>query len=354
MSLIDLTSKCMKNSLSFFVFAALLLLGCRHQSDEKRAVEIVERELSVSGNLSAHRLGGGFGSATVFLVTNDSQKYVVKFFGAKKGGSEIYNSKIASDGGYGPKVYCADPSRGILISEYLSGKKISFYDLELDQFYVALAHLLQKIHRGKEFMFPFSRYDAFARIERDVKNCASKCDDSVPLADVERIVTTIRAALLPHQTTTPCHNDLHGGNLIFFGNEFKAIDYGDAGPGDPYFDMATVSVYSLANQAHEKILLTTYLEHEPTAVERAKLYLMKQVVMIKWAFDRLRALSPEDLLRYNLVQAPSTNDWFRKSLDGKVDVANTEDCLITLKVLLNQVFENAKSQEYKDAVAILG
>ncbi len=31
---------------------------------------------------------------------------------------------------------------------------------------------------------------------------------------------------------------------VFFKDVFKAIDYGNAGPDDPYFDVATVAVIS--------------------------------------------------------------------------------------------------------------
>jgi|SaaInlLV_10m_DNA_2_1039722.scaffolds.fasta_scaffold00403_9 thiamine kinase-like enzyme len=346
----------MKNKIKSCSFALLFLLcSCgAPRIDEKHAASVLKDKLSIPGNVSAQKLKGGLSSAMLFIATDGLKKYVVRFIKhrhQKSREKEIYNLKIASNEGYGPQIYFADPSRGIVIMEYLAGKTISYQDLQSDQLYVALAHLLQKIHQGQAFKD--SGYNVFKRINKGIQINKPNYSDYVPLTKVEHVVTVIHQALLPHLTTTPCHKDLHGGNLIFLGNEFKAIDYGNAGPGEPYFDVATIATYFCSEPAHEKVFFAMYLGRQPSAAEGAKLYLMKQVVLIKWALGALRRLSPESLHQYKSIKAPSIKDLLMENLKNTLDLSKPENNLKLLKALFKKVFDNFESQEFHSAVNVL-
>lgn len=349
----------MKRLLLCFGFL-LILSSCRTRHiDEKFAVAVTEKELSLSGNVIAKKLSGGFGGTMNFLVSNDSKQYVVRFLEHRTqedllyASTEVYNFNVASKGEYGPKVYFSDPLQGIMIMEYLSGKTVTDKDLAVDTFYVALANLLKKIHHGQ--FFKNSGFDVFRTIDRALEINKIKYSNYVPLNQVEQLITGMYSALLPHLYFAPCHNDLHAGNLVYLGNGFKAIDYGDAAQGDPYFDIATVMsnvcYKSGYKPEYEKILLEVYLGRQPSSVESAKLYIMKQIVLIKCACDCLKRItnSPEAVHQYNVIKVPSST-----SLGEIVfDLSKSEDNLSCLKMLLNTVFENAQSQEFSDAVELL-
>jgi thiamine kinase-like enzyme len=345
----------MKNLIKYNAFALLFLLSScwAPRIDEKYAAAVVKDKLSLSGNVSAQKLVSDFSDDTmIFIVTDGTKKYVVRFVedGFHRE-NEVCNFEIASNGGPGPQVYFADSSRGIVIMEYLSGKEISHKDLQSDQFYVALANLLKKIHQGKAFKG--SGFDVFKKINKDIQVNKPKYSDDVPLTRVEDIITIIHQALLPHLTTAPCHNDLHVKNLMLMGTKFKAIDYGDAGPGEPYFDVATVANYFCFEPAHEKVLLATYLGQQPSEAEEAKLYLMKQVVLIMWVFYNLRRLSPENVHKYGSIKAPSIRDLIMEVLKNSIDLSKSENILKILKALLNQVLDDFESQEFHRAVNLL-
>jgi hypothetical protein len=96
--------------------------------------------------------------------------------------------------------------------------------------------------------------------------------------------------------------------------------------------VATIAAFFCFEPVHEKVLFTTYLNRQPSAIEKAKLYLMKQVVLIKWALDALNRLSPENIAQYGLIKdAPSIKDFVRDSLDGKLDLSVPENNLKLLK-----------------------
>ncbi len=165
-------------------------------------------------------------------------------------------------------------------------------------------------------------------------------------------LSTIHQALLPHLTTNiPCHSDLHGGNLIFLGNEFKAVDYEDAGQGDPYFDVATVASYFYSDSDHEKILIETYLGRQPSAAENAKFYLMKQVILLKWVFDWLKRVPAETIQKYGLITAPTFIDFVKEI--RSIDLSKPENGLLVLKTFFSQILDNFESQEFKNAIDVL-
>ena len=240
-------------------------------------------------------------------------------------------------------------THGIVIMEHF--KEVTRHDLQLDETYVALAHLLQKIHHGQ--VFKSCGYDVFKRIARDLNAGTPKYGKQIPLTKLEQVITVIYQALEPLLiATVPCHNDLHVGNLMFLGNELRAIDYEDASPGDPYYDVATVtaSVQFNCKPTDEKLLLATYLDRQPTDKEIAKLYLFKIVAWIKWACDALNSLTPETVSQYESIKTPLLADIARKHLEGNIDSSKPENSLKTLKAMLNYVFDNFESQEFRDAI----
>ena len=96
--------------------------------DEKYAVAVVKDKLSISAPLTAQELKGGLSGAKLFTVTSPSQKYVVRFLSHKtseKRKNEMYALKIASENGYGPRVYFIDNDQGIVIMEYLASQPIT-------------------------------------------------------------------------------------------------------------------------------------------------------------------------------------------------------------------------------------
>jgi thiamine kinase-like enzyme len=328
----------------------LFCLGCSSKIDEHYAKELVEHELSLSGDLSAHRLGGGLSGSSVFLVTNDSNKYVVKFFKNKRAGErEIYNSCVASDCGYGPKVYFSDRSKGELICEYLSGRKISMQDLQSNELYTELAHLLQMIHCGEKFQ---GTYDVFRRINHTLQNNREECKSHIPMQKIEETVGAIQQALAHHICAAPCHNDLYGGNIVFAESGCRAIDYGDAGQNDPYYDMATVADY-FPSETKETFFLTTYLGRAPSSIEKAKLCLMKQVVLVKWMCDRLDNLTAEQMQQYDKIKPLPKGEFFKVCFEGKLDLSKTEWVIQDLKVFLNEFLTNSSSIEFSQAITLL-
>ncbi|KKP35838.1 MAG: hypothetical protein UR26_C0002G0138 [candidate division TM6 bacterium GW2011_GWF2_32_72] len=325
--------------------------------DEQYAVEVVKKNLSINGDVVGQKLEGGLSSARLFLVTTPLQKYVVRFLSKKRSKQEnmeeINLLQIASDSGYGPKIYFSDTSLGVVIMEYLLDQKITDQDLESKQFYVELANFLKKINQGGEFKNQSG--NEFEYINRKIQK--NKLRSSIFLDSLNRlqeIVDTIQTTLSPYLNVCgSCHNDLHGGNVLYLGNEFKAIDYESAGKNDPFFDLATVLLCFCFDSNYEKFLIKEYLGRNPSAEEEAKLYLIKFIIMIRWAVFLLGKFTPEEESKYESIKAPQLADLLKEDLKCRFDFNIQENKLRLLKSALKSIFDNFETQEFKDAVNVL-
>ncbi len=333
------------------------LCSCGTRSiDEKYAADVVKKALSLPGPITAQVLKGGHSGAPLFTVNADSKKYVVRFLTHKTMANrrdEIACLNIASKEGYGPHIYFADAEQGVVIMDYLDNQKISFEQRKSDQFYIALAHFLQKIHNGPAYQQKGDILAVTKNVLARLKTLKTIAHKTVPLEKLEAIVAELSSVLLPHELIAPCHNDLHPNNMIFLGNEFRAIDYEDAAQSDPYFDIATIAVFYCIAPCYEKLLFQTYLGHEPSLQEEAKLYLVKHMALIIYAARSLNLCAD-----YGKITVKPHKDWYeflnefiQEKAAGKLKAR--EYNLTFAKTLINHVIANVESQKFKEAIALL-
>jgi thiamine kinase-like enzyme len=318
--------------------------------DENYAALVTKKALAISGPVSANVLVGGLSGAPIFKVTTDSSQYVARFLVHKipeKREREVACLKIASQEGYGPHLYFVDSTQEYVIMEYVKSQPLSVEQRQTDEPYRALGNLLRKMHHGPAF--PGIR-NVFDEIQKYIQILYAKNDGSIPLAKVEQIVAPIHQAVTPYLTSMPSHSDLNPNNLLFMDNECKAIDYEGAVQSDPYVDVATVAVFYCSDSKHEKELLSTYLGRQPSPKEAAQLSLMKEVVRMSYALLTL-VLVPKTTYYYNDMQVEFQKDFFEYW--RTVNLNYPESQMNFAKTLLEQVFADAESRDYKNAVRIL-
>ena len=111
------------------LIVALFLSGCKTEPpQELKARELVLSLNPTTSHVSTEILAGGLSEASIYLVTSKDQnesihKYVVRFFPPKN--EEIRTKMIqiqiiASEAGYGPKVYTTDLEEGVIVMDYLT------------------------------------------------------------------------------------------------------------------------------------------------------------------------------------------------------------------------------------------
>jgi thiamine kinase-like enzyme len=144
-------------------------------------------------------------------------------------------------------------------------------------YYQLLGKTLSTMHNGMSFP---KRKGIFQYIENDIHRLEKKSFLHEIVARVHAMLPTIQQALTPVLQEVPCHNDLIPNNILYTGSAFKIIDYEFAEQGDPYFDIATLLEFTCVSPQDEMELLTSYFGRPMRAKEKAKLFLMKQLVRI--------------------------------------------------------------------------
>ena len=121
----------------------------------------------------------------------------------------------------------------------------------------------------------------------------------------------------------------------------------------PYFDIATIAIFYCYSPQHEKTLLKTYLEREPSPKEQAQLYLMKQISLISFAL-RVLEKGLEKVQLYGSLQVPSYLEFVKEEMSkGKFNLDNSEDKLKFAKIMINHVIAASQTLEFQKAIKIL-
>ena len=107
-------------------------------------------------------------------------------------------------------------------------------------------------------------YDDYAEKKREVMRIKAEVDAAVPAKKV------------------PCHNDPLCENWVEGDGRMYLIDWEYAGMNDGMWDVADVSIEAGFDAVHDKMLLTAYLDREPTAVDEKHFLASKIYVDYLW------------------------------------------------------------------------
>ncbi|WP_160152769.1 choline kinase family protein [Microbulbifer sp. ALW1] len=159
-----------------------------------------------------------------------------------------------------PKDLCAplvyvDPAHRYLLTQFVDGAPL---DINQPQAFAQLAQLLQQIHQ----LPPISVQLDIADKANRYWQCIDRNTDFFPvLAQLHQLMEL----QLKQSSTCPesyrlCHNDLLPNNLLKdISGQLRAIDWEYAACGDPFFDLATVTVGYDLDRQQQRTLLTEYL-----------------------------------------------------------------------------------------------
>jgi thiamine kinase-like enzyme len=86
---------------------------------------------------------------------------------------------------------------------------------------------------------------------------------------LDRTLREAAEALTRFGTRAPCHNDLNPGNVLETSERAYLVDWETAGEGDPFVDLAQLTVFSSLSLEGRVELLAAYLGRTPSARERA-------------------------------------------------------------------------------------
>jgi aminoglycoside phosphotransferase (APT) family kinase protein len=145
------------------------------------------------------------------------------------------------------------------------------------------------------------------------------------------------------------HNDLlRPENVLFDGRRAWLIDWEAAFLNDRYSDLAVAANYVVSSDADLGVYLETYFGRSPDANERARFFLMRQVVRMFYgmAFLFLGAQGKTvDLER----ETPEFAEFFRRVWENGLDLSDNENRIACGRVHWKEFRRNARAPRFEEA-----
>lgn len=182
---------------------------------------------------------------------------------------------VAARAGLAPAVEYCDPTRGILITEWVQGRPWSTEEAQRPAAVDAMAHLLRRTHalalpQQARAMNPAAwiAHYAGAAARRGVR-------ESPPVADLRTAAGSHLAALaaLPGTDRVLCHGDLHRLNIMV-GSRLVLLDWEYAHVSDPLWDLAGWISNNDWAEDSAVLLLASYRQRPLEANERTRLRIL--------------------------------------------------------------------------------
>jgi thiamine kinase-like enzyme len=213
-------------------------------------------------------LKGGRSKASLFRFTCAERDYVLRLFAQDASHpARIQQIQIAQQAcaiGAGPKVFFVDAQLNGLIMEFIQGRTAQandFNDLnQLAQFAKFLKHLHQSQEPFPVACSPFQRFRNFL-----LKGEQKKINYPSRFREVKTLMHNLEILLQKYPVSlVPTHLDLAPSNIMLTKENFSLVDWVNGGMSDPYFDLATFTVFQCLNETQISTFLTHYFARTPT------------------------------------------------------------------------------------------
>jgi len=187
--------------------------------------------------------------------------------------SEYQAARRAEAAGAGPPVHVFLADQGCLVTRFVEGRHIPQTDLEREPVLAAVVGSIRAIHACPRISATFPVF----RIVEDYRRLAHERGVAIPAVydEAHDHALRIEASFATHPMQAAlCHNDLLNANFLLDGAHAWIVDYEYAGMGDPFFDLANLSVNNGFPPATQELLLRLYFGSVRDG-HRARLALMR-------------------------------------------------------------------------------
>jgi len=149
-----------------------------------------------------------------------------------------------------------------------------------------------------------------------------------------------------------CHMDLKPENILFDGQRVWLVNWQAAFVNDRYFDLAVAANFVVANDADEWTYLERYFGQPPDEYQRARFFIMRQVVhMLSATVFLLLGSAGKPISQH---QNPSSfGDFHRRIWAGEVNLADNDLKIVYGMVHWGQLLQNVRRTRFEEALGII-
>ena len=213
----------------------------------------------------------GLSGARVYAVEAEGRSFVLKIAAPDEDDADwaraVHLQRLAAEAGLAPPVVHVDEARRAFVSAFVVDQSFMRHYLDPRTHEAALTELGQLIRRIHALPVPvgavaIDRRQVLRQIWAELRtDCA--LPDFVGAA-VERVLA--EAPPLSDRAPVLGHNDVNPSNIVYDGEAILMLDWALAGPADPFYDLAAISVFLRMDEDACLRLLSAYDGEAVTAI----------------------------------------------------------------------------------------
>jgi hypothetical protein len=271
----------------------------------------------------------GLSGAGVYRVEAAGEGFVLKIAGEGAPLADwrrkLHVQQLAANAGVAPRVVHVDEGRRAVVSVFAGGVPFPARYGDPRTRGAALARLGQTIRRVHGLPLPADAEPADPRALLAGTWTGLAADFPLPMfvgAAVGRVLAEDEPA--PDRAPVLSHNDVNPGNLVYHGENLLLVDWDVAGPNDPSYDLAAISVFLRMDQAACQSLLVAY-DGEPVSTVPARFAYSRRLVAALCGATFLnlarRSGHPGATGGETLDSTPGLGDFYQRMRAGSVSMA---------------------------------
>jgi thiamine kinase-like enzyme len=211
-------------------------------------------------------VAAGLSGAGVYRVEAEGRRFVLKLAGMAEPSAtwqrRCQTQALAAQAGLAPAIVHVDEPRRAVLSEFVVDRSFTMYYWDPSTRAAAIAKLGSLLRTLHALPLPL---DAEPRLPRDMLSgiwlglSEHSQQFPVPSFAAEAVQRVLREA--PPAADRPLvlsHNDVNPTNLVYDGEGLRLLDWDTAGPNDPLYDPAAISVFLRMDELSCLSLLSAY------------------------------------------------------------------------------------------------
>ena len=292
----------------------------------------------------------GLSSALVFRIVVHGAPYLLRIMTRiderNDPARQFASMKAAAEAGIAPRILHANIKDGILITDFV--EPVPFPETE------ALARvppLLRKLHA----IPPFSQALNYVTMHNGFV-WRLRSANLLPDNEIEEAFTRYAqlAAVYPRLDSdmVSCHNDLKPENILFDGRRVWLVDWEAAFRNDRYFDLSIVANFVVSTDAEERTCLEKYFGQPPDEYQRARFFLMRQMMHMLYASVFLMLGSAGKPIDLN-QPLPSFRDFHRQIWAGDINLGDNDRKIVYGRIHWQQLLNNTREARFDQAIKFM-
>ncbi len=252
----------------------------------------------------------------------------------------------ASDAGIAPRVRYSSVEDGICITDFVEGVPFPPW-----RALIQIPDTLRRLHALPPFPKAFNYVTAHNGFIWRFRAAGL-----LPGGEVEEVFTRYEQVCAAYPRfdadMVSCHSDLKPEHMLSDGERLWLVGWQVAFVNDRYFDLAVAANFVVTNDAEERIYLEKYFGQPANEYQRARFFLMRQVVhMLAAALCLLLGSAGKPIGRAENL--PSFEDFHRRMWAGEMDLADNEIKVDYGLVHWEQLRENMRQPRFDEALGVV-